>query len=80
MILFLTTRLDICGKDCATKSDEFSEKFQKGGRVIFNAKIYIADFGPLKRDFFGRITKKLQYNFQKMRRVPNSFGFFPKTK
>ena len=35
------------GKEGATKSDEFSEKFQKGGGVIFNLKIHIADFVPL---------------------------------
>ena len=29
------------------RSDEFSEMFRKGG-VIFNPKIYIAKFGPLK--------------------------------
>ena len=30
------------------KSDEFSEKVPKrGGWVIFNPKIYMADFGPL---------------------------------
>ena len=37
------------GKGGATKSDEFSEKFQRGGwvGVIFNSKIYTADFGFL---------------------------------
>ena len=30
------------------KADEFSENFQRGGGgIIFNPKIYIADFGPL---------------------------------
>ena len=33
------------GKGGATKSDEFLEKFQRGGGVIFNPKIYNADFG-----------------------------------
>ena len=38
------------GKDGSTKSDESSEKFQNEGvGVIFNPKIYIADFGPLSR-------------------------------
>ena len=33
-----------------TKTDEFSEKVQRGGGgVIFNPKIYVADFGPLNR-------------------------------
>ena len=33
-----------------TKTDEFSEKFQREGEgVIFNQKIYIEDFGPLYR-------------------------------
>ena len=39
------------GKDGVSKTDEFSEKFQKGRGVIFNPKIYIADFGPLNRAF-----------------------------
>ena len=34
------------GKDGVSKTDEFSEKFQKGGGVISNPKIYVADFGP----------------------------------
>ena len=34
------------------KTDEFSEKFRMGeGGVIFNPKIYVADFGPLNRFF-----------------------------
>ena len=38
----------LLGKGGATKSDEFLEKFQRGeGGVIFNQKIYIADFGPV---------------------------------
>ena len=36
------------GKDPATKSDEFLEKRQRGRGVIFNPKIYVADFGNLK--------------------------------
>ena len=36
-------------KGGATKSDEFSEKFQGG--AIFNPKIYIADFGNFKQGF-----------------------------
>ena len=40
------------GTDGVTKTDEFSEKFQReGGGIIFNPKIYIADFGPLNRAF-----------------------------
>ena len=38
-------------KDPATKSDELLEKCQGGG-VIFNPKIYIADFGYFKQVFF----------------------------
>ena len=33
-----------------TKKENFSEKSQARG-VIFNLKIYVADFGPLKRAF-----------------------------
>ena len=46
----------LLGKDPATKSDEFLEKCQRGG-VIFNPKIYVADFGPLYRDFSGRFPE-----------------------
>ena len=42
-----------------TKTDEFSEKFKRGGRVILKPKIYITDFGPLygalNRDFRKRL-------------------------
>ena len=38
------------GTDGHTKMDEFSEKMRKGGGgVIFNPKIYFADFGPSNR-------------------------------
>ena len=39
------------GKGPTTKSDEFLEKFPKGGGVIFNPKIYVADFGNFKQGF-----------------------------
>ena len=44
------------GTGHGTKTDEFLEKFERGGRgVIFNPKIhyiiYIADFGTLNRAF-----------------------------
>ena len=40
------------GKGRATKSDEFSEKCRRGGLgVIFNPKIYLADFGNFKQSF-----------------------------
>ena len=53
----------------ASKTDEFSEKFQRGGdggQVVFNPKIYISDFGPLKGLLGHEIEKKLQYDFSKM--------------
>ena len=34
------------GTGQATKTDEFSESIQRGGGVIFNPKIYVADFRP----------------------------------
>ena len=34
------------GRGGVSKTDEFLEKFQKGGGVISNPKIYVADFGP----------------------------------
>ena len=39
------------GKGQATKLDEFSEKCQIRGGIIFNPKIYIADFGDFKQFF-----------------------------
>ena len=39
------------GKGSATKSEEFLEKSQRGGGVIFNPKIYVADFGNFKQGF-----------------------------
>ena len=41
-----------------TKTDEFSENFQKGG-VIFNPKNYIANFGPLYRALKGFLGEKI---------------------
>ena len=38
--------------------DEFSLNFQKGGEVIFNPKIYIADFGNLTGLFEHEIDTK----------------------
>ena len=44
--------ITLLGTDGPTKTDEFSEKFQKGGGGgICNPKIYIAKFGPLNRAF-----------------------------
>ena len=39
------------GNGGATKTDEFSEKLQREGGVIFNPKVYVADFGNLNRAF-----------------------------
>ena len=39
----------VLGKPTPSKTDEFSEKFQRGRGVIFNPKIYVAKFGPLNR-------------------------------
>ena len=51
MLIFSAQAL---GKDPATKSDDFLEKCQGGG-VIFNPKIYIADFGNFKQGFLSMI-------------------------
>ena len=50
----------------ATKSDEFSEKFHRGEGVIFNPKIYIADFGNFNQGFirFGSATLPYYYCLQ----------------
>ena len=47
----------LLGKDPATKSDEFLEKCQRGG-VIFNPKIYVADFGNFKQGFLSMEEKE----------------------
>ena len=39
------------GKPPPTKTYEFSEKFQRGGGVISNPKIFVANFGLLNRVF-----------------------------
>ena len=49
-----------------TKSDEFSEKFQRGGG-IFNPKIYVADFGNLKQGFLSmKLIRKSTFRVQGM--------------
>ena len=56
------------GKDPATKSDEFLEK-SKGGRggVIFNPKIYVADFGNFKQGFLSmKLIQKSNFRVQDM--------------
>ena len=56
--LFLVGNIN-SGTGDGTKTDEFSEKFKRGGRVILKPKIYITDFGPLygalNRDFRKRL-------------------------
>ena len=47
----------LLGKDGYTKSEEFSEKFQRGV-AIFNPKIYVADFGSFKQGFLSMKLKK----------------------
>ena len=42
---------NVLSKGLATKADEFSEKCQGGGGVIFNPKNYPADYGNLKQGF-----------------------------
>ena len=42
------------GTNGLNKTDDSSERFQRGG-VIFNPKIYVTDFGPLNRAFRGKI-------------------------
>ena len=42
-----------------TKSDEFSEKFQRREGDIFNPKIYVADIGNFKQSFLSmRLIQK----------------------
>ena len=55
LLLFILSLLDnvVATKDQrhfgtgdGTKTDEFLEKFQRGGGVFFNPKIYVVNFGP----------------------------------
>ena len=55
------------GKGPATKSDEFLEKCQMGGGVIFNTKIYIADFGNFKQGFL--VIKLIQISNFRVRKI-----------
>ena len=52
LLLLSQGSYDLLGTNGNTKTDVFSEKFQKGGGVISNPKIYIADFGLLNRAFW----------------------------
>ena len=48
--------ITILGTGDTTKADEFLEKLQRGG-VIFNPKIYVADFGNFKQGFLSMKLK-----------------------
>ena len=55
------------GRDGCTKSDEFSEKFQRGGGVIFNPKIYVVDFGNFKQAILNmKLIRKSNFSVQGM--------------
>ena len=55
-------------------------KSSKGAGVIFNPKIYTADFGHLHRALtLRKVAEKLNYDFPKLRDGDQwSFGIFPK--
>ena len=62
--LFLFPLYGPLGKDPATKSDEFLEKCQRGGGVIFNPKIYIAVIGSFKQGFLSmKLIKRRVISF-----------------
>ena len=49
----------------ATKSDEFSEKCQRGRGVILNPKNYVANFGNFKPGFLRmKLTRKSNFRVQ----------------
>ena len=55
------------GKGLATKSDEFLETRQRGGGVIFNPKIYVADYGNFEQDFWiMKLIQKSNFRVQGM--------------
>ena len=64
----------------ATKSDEFSEKFQIEGGGSFSIQKFILHIWGLYKGFHLDVSEKeLQYNFRKMRGGGSkAFGFFPK--
>ena len=51
----------------ATKTDKFSGNIRRGWGVIFNPKVYVANFGPLYRLFRTFSAREIAYNFLKMR-------------
>ena len=54
------------GEGGCTKSDEFSEKFQRGV-VIFNPKVYIAGFENFKQGFLSmKLIQKSNFRLQGM--------------
>ena len=60
------TDIHLLGKGRANKSDEFSEKCQRGG-VIFNPKIYVADFENFKQGFLiMKLIQKSNFRVQGM--------------
>ena len=75
LVFFFTLRSSILtgkvfkkflGKGPATKSDEFLKKCQGGG-VIFNIRIYIADFGNFKQGLLSmKLVKKSNFRVQGM--------------
>ena len=65
------------GTDGGTKSDEFSEKFQRGGAGRFQSKNLYCRFWTFIQDFKGGFSEKLQYDFPEMR-GGGSKAIFPK--
>ena len=64
---------NLCGKDGCAKSDEFSEKFQRGkeggggGGCHFQSKKYVADFGNFKQGFLSmKLIQKSNFRVQGM--------------
>ena len=51
----------------ATKTDKFSGNIRRGWGVIFNPKVYVANFGPLYRLFRTFSAREIAYNFLKIR-------------
>ena len=68
---FLSSCQDICdfGKGGATKLDEFSEKFQRGGGHFQSKNLYCRFWTFIKGLFSDVLWKYLQHNFPKMRGV-----------
>ena len=71
--------MELLGKDGISKSDEFLEKFQKGGGSFPIQKFMLQIFAIINASSVMYSGKKAQHDFPKMRGGgQRPFGTFPK--